>query len=70
MARRLNRRRKNKGESRVAIIQRTAETADIEKIKLEANERNVKSERARVRADRYTTGRRLLASFNEDHRVQ
>lgn len=45
MARRLNRRRKNKGESRVAIVQRTAETADIEKIKLEANERNVRKVR-------------------------
>jgi hypothetical protein len=45
LARRLSQRRRNKGESCVAIVQRTAETADIEKIKLEANERNVKSER-------------------------
>lgn len=29
----------------MAIVQQTAETADIEKIKLDANERNVKSER-------------------------
>lgn len=45
MARRPSRRRKNKKESRVAIVQQTAETADIEKIKLGANERNVKNER-------------------------
>lgn len=57
MARKPSRRKKSKGESWVALVQWTADTANIEKIKLEANERNAKEEFESARASRLMTSR-------------